>query len=93
MRLLLFAAAPGPDLAPQRRHGSWTVGVGDQNPIGFADVPVYAEFRALDSPQLTGPVHVERAMRTFVPPPVPSGNAGPPNRRRATGSRTSSGPR
>ena len=24
MRLLLFAAAPGPDLAPQRRQGSWT---------------------------------------------------------------------
>lgn len=53
--------------------GSWSVRVGQDNPIGFVDVPVFAEFQVPDSPQRTEPVHVERAVRTFVPPPVPSG--------------------
>ena len=53
--------------------GSWTVRVGPDSPIGFVDVPVFAEFRVPDSPQRTDPVHVERAVRAFVPPPVPAG--------------------
>ncbi|ANZ39995.1 alpha-glucosidase [Lentzea guizhouensis] len=45
--------------------GRWTVRAG--GPAGFTDVPVYAEFRAHQT------VHVERAVRAFVPPPVPTG--------------------
>ncbi|MEU7474944.1 glycoside hydrolase family 97 catalytic domain-containing protein [Lentzea sp. NPDC042327] len=45
--------------------GTWTVRAG--GPVGFTDVPVFAEFRAHQT------VHVERAVRAFVPPPVPSG--------------------
>jgi hypothetical protein len=55
--------------------GNWTVRVGADSPIGFVDIPVYAEFQVPDSPQRTEPVHVERAVRAFVPPPAPSGTA------------------
>ncbi|KOV80842.1 glycoside hydrolase family 97 catalytic domain-containing protein [Nocardia sp. NRRL S-836] len=45
--------------------GRWDVRAG--GPVGFTDVPVYAEFRAHQT------VHVEQAVRAFVPPPAPSG--------------------
>jgi hypothetical protein len=49
--------------------GSWTVHVGPAT--GYVDVPVVATF---DAPQWTDRVHVERAVRAFVPPPPPRGN-------------------
>lgn len=49
--------------------GRWTVRVGDDSPVGAVDVPVFAEFRAPGHAR----VHVERAVRAFVPPPVPTG--------------------
>ncbi|MEU4769813.1 glycoside hydrolase family 97 catalytic domain-containing protein [Actinosynnema sp. NPDC023794] len=49
--------------------GRWTVRVGDDSPVGAVDVPVFAEFRAPGHPR----VHVERAVRVFVPPPAPTG--------------------
>jgi alpha-glucosidase len=48
--------------------GHWTVHVGQAS--GYVDVPVVATF---DAPQWSGPVHVERAVRVFVPPPPLSG--------------------
>ncbi|WP_158846006.1 glycoside hydrolase family 97 catalytic domain-containing protein [Saccharothrix deserti] len=50
-------------------NGRWTVRVGDDSPVGTVDVPVFAEFRAPGHPR----VHVEKAVRAFVPPPVPTG--------------------
>jgi hypothetical protein len=50
--------------------GRWTVRVGPS--AGYVDVPVFAEFRApagLWSPR----VHVEEAVRVFVPPPPLTG--------------------
>lgn len=51
--------------------GHWTVQVGPDSPDGYVDVPVVATFEA---PQWTGPVHVERAVRAFVPPPPLTGS-------------------
>ncbi|PRY31680.1 alpha-galactosidase-like protein [Umezawaea tangerina] len=54
-------------LAPgETMTGRWTVRVGDSSPSGYTDVPVYAEFNGER-------VHVEKAVRVFVPPDVPSG--------------------
>ncbi|WP_033440487.1 glycoside hydrolase family 97 catalytic domain-containing protein [Saccharothrix sp. NRRL B-16314] len=50
--------------------GRWTVRVGDDSPVGAVDVPVFAEFRAPGHDR----VHVERAVRAFVPPPAPTGD-------------------
>jgi hypothetical protein len=44
--------------------GRWTATVGQQQ--GFVDVPIFAEFGAER-------VHVEQAVRVFVPPDVPTG--------------------
>ncbi|ROP35161.1 glycoside hydrolase family 97 catalytic domain-containing protein [Saccharothrix texasensis] len=49
--------------------GRWTVRVGEDSPVGAVDVPVSAEFRAPGHAR----VHVEQAVRAFVPPPVPTG--------------------
>jgi alpha-glucosidase len=65
--------------AVTRRHlpagsvlsGRWTVHVGQDSPEGYVDVPVVATF---DAPQWTGRVHVEQAVRAFVPPPPPHGD-------------------
>ncbi|ONI84668.1 alpha-glucosidase [Saccharothrix sp. ALI-22-I] len=51
-------------------NGRWTVRVGDDSPVGTVDVPVFAEFRTPGHPR----VHVEKAVRAFVPPPVPAGS-------------------
>jgi alpha-glucosidase len=51
--------------------GRWTVHVGQSSAEGYVDVPVIATF---DAPQWTDPVHVEQAVRTFVPPPPLAGN-------------------
>ncbi|MCT2586948.1 glycoside hydrolase family 97 catalytic domain-containing protein [Actinophytocola gossypii] len=48
----------------------WTVHVGQDSPSGYVDVPVVAEF---DAPRWSDRVHVERAVRTFVPPPPLAG--------------------
>ena len=48
--------------------GRWTVRVGDQSPHGYVDVPVFAEFNA-------DRTHVEKVVRVFVPPTVPSGTS------------------
>jgi hypothetical protein len=48
--------------------GTWTVRVGAESPHGFVDVPVFAEFNAERT-------HVEKAVRVFVPPPVPTGTS------------------
>ncbi|MCS7479253.1 glycoside hydrolase family 97 catalytic domain-containing protein [Umezawaea endophytica] len=56
-------------LAPgETMTGRWTLRVGDQSPHGFVDVPVFAEFNAERT-------HVEKAVRVFVPPAVPSGTS------------------
>lgn len=49
--------------------GEWTVRVDPQSPTGTTDVPVYAQFRVPGQDR----VHVERAVRVFVPPPAPTG--------------------
>ncbi len=54
--------APGESIT-----GSWQVRVGAQSPIGPVDVPVVATFG--------GGVHVEQAVKAFVPPPVPPNGA------------------
>ncbi|MEO6086038.1 MAG: glycoside hydrolase family 97 catalytic domain-containing protein [Umezawaea sp.] len=46
--------------------GRWTVRVGAESPRGFVDVPVFAEFNAERT-------HVEKVVRVFVPPTVPTG--------------------
>lgn len=51
--------------------GRWTVLVGPDSAEGYVDVPVVATFEA---PQWTGAVHVERAVRAFVPPPPLTGS-------------------
>lgn len=51
--------------------GRWTVHVGPGT--GYVDVPVFAEFRAPDGPQWADRVHVEEAVRVFVPPPPLTG--------------------
>jgi hypothetical protein len=51
--------------------GIWTVRVGQNSADGYVDVPVTTSFNA---PQWTGPVHVERAVRAFVPPPPLTGS-------------------
>jgi hypothetical protein len=65
--------------APVTRHflpagrtitGRWTVHVGPDSAEGYVDVPVVATF---DAPQWTDRVHVERAVRAFVPPPPLTG--------------------
>jgi alpha-glucosidase len=48
--------------------GGWTLRVGDQSSHGFVDVPVFAEFNAERT-------HVEKAVRVFVPPAVPTGTS------------------
>ncbi|MFI6094301.1 glycoside hydrolase family 97 catalytic domain-containing protein [Lentzea sp. NPDC051213] len=53
--------APGESIS-----GRWQVGVGPQSPIGTVDVPIVATF---------GDVHVEQAVKAFVPPPVPASGA------------------
>jgi len=56
-------------LAPgESMTGRWTLRVGDASPTGYVDVPVFAEFD-------TTRTHVEKAVRVFVPPAVPSGTA------------------
>jgi hypothetical protein len=50
--------------------GRWTVQVGPDSAQGYVDVPVVATF---DAPQWTGQVHVEHAVRAFVPPPPLTG--------------------
>ena len=50
--------------------GRWTVQVGQST--GYADVPVFAEFRA-PSGLWSRRVHVEEAARVFVPPPPLTG--------------------
>jgi hypothetical protein len=50
--------------------GHWTVQVGQSR--GYADVPVFAEFRA-PAGSWSPTVHVEEAVRVFVPPPPLSG--------------------
>jgi hypothetical protein len=50
--------------------GRWTVHVGQSQ--GYVDVPVYAEFRA-PSGLWSQRVHVEEAVRVFVPPPPLTG--------------------
>jgi alpha-glucosidase len=50
--------------------GRWTVHVGPDSADGYVDVPVVTTF---DAPQWTDQVHVERAVRAFVPPPPLSG--------------------
>jgi hypothetical protein len=56
--------------AGQSVTGRWTVRVGQSQ--GYVDVPVFAEFRA---PQglWSDTVHVEEAVRVFVPPPPLTG--------------------
>ncbi|GAA3628911.1 hypothetical protein GCM10022267_14280 [Lentzea roselyniae] len=54
--------APGESIT-----GRWRVQVGAQSPIGLVDVPVVATFG--------DGVHVEQAVRAFVPPPVPANGA------------------
>jgi hypothetical protein len=56
--------------AGQSVTGRWTVQVGQST--GYVDVPVYAEFRAPDGLWSTR-VHVEEAVRVFVPPPPLTG--------------------
>ncbi|GGP54515.1 glycoside hydrolase family 97 catalytic domain-containing protein [Saccharothrix coeruleofusca] len=66
------------DGPPVRRHllrqgenisGKWTVRVAEHSPTGNIDLPVHAEF---DLPGQDR-VHVEQAVRVFVPPPAPTG--------------------
>ena len=57
--------------AGERVTGNWSVQVGPDSAAGYVDVPVVATF---DAPQWTGEVHVERAVRAFVPPPPLTGN-------------------
>lgn len=57
--------------AGEQVTGRWTVQVGQDSADGYVDVPVVAE---LDTPQWTGRVHVERAVRAFVPPPPLTGD-------------------
>ncbi|MFE9204255.1 glycoside hydrolase family 97 catalytic domain-containing protein [Micromonospora sp. NPDC007230] len=52
--------------------GAWTVTAADDAAPGYVDVPVVATYRFSDDPQKR-PVHVEEAVRVFVPPPSPSG--------------------
>ncbi len=47
--------------------GRWSVRAGDASPAGLTDVPVFAEFLA------DRVVHVEQAVKAFVPPPAPTG--------------------
>jgi alpha-glucosidase len=56
-------------------QGSWTVTVGSQAQQGFRDVPIAAEFRLAGERRDVEPIHVAGAVETFVPPPVPSGEA------------------
>jgi alpha-glucosidase len=49
--------------------GRWTVHVGSGS--GYVDVPVVTTF---DAPQWTNRVHVEKAVRAFVPPPPLTGD-------------------
>jgi hypothetical protein len=83
--VVLTAAAPpgwtvsGPAVtAPTLQNGQtitgrWTVHSGATTPVGFVDVPVFAEFRVPNDPIRTEPIHVEQAVKALVPPPVPSG--------------------
>jgi alpha-glucosidase len=50
--------------------GRWTVQVGPDSAEGYVDLPVVATFAA---PGWPGRVHVERAVRAFVPPPPLTG--------------------
>ncbi|MFJ6673804.1 glycoside hydrolase family 97 catalytic domain-containing protein [Actinosynnema sp. NPDC091369] len=50
--------------------GRWTARVGGDSPVGAVDVPVFAEFRAPGHDR----VHVEQAVRAFVPPSAPTGD-------------------
>ncbi|MEV6368078.1 glycoside hydrolase family 97 catalytic domain-containing protein [Micromonospora musae] len=54
--------------------GTWTVTAPADADPGYVDVPVVATYRFPDDPQRR-PVHVEQAVRVFVPPPNPSGAA------------------
>ena len=66
------AAVTRPRLpAGESLSGRWTVHVGQGSPEGYVDVPVVTTF---DAPQWSDPVHVEQAVRAFVPPPPLSGN-------------------
>lgn len=56
--------------AGQSVTGRWTVRVGQSQ--GYVDVPVYAEFRAPRG-LWSDTVHVEEAVRVFVPPPPLTG--------------------
>jgi alpha-glucosidase len=66
----------GPEVT--RRHlrageeltGRWTVRVGSDGAEGYVDLPVVATF---DAPGWTDRVHVEQAVRVFVPPPPLTG--------------------
>jgi alpha-glucosidase len=50
--------------------GRWTVHIGPDSAEGYVDVPVVTTF---DAPRWPDPVHVERAVRAFVPPPPLTG--------------------
>lgn len=50
--------------------GTWNVHVGQASPTGYVDVPLAATFTA---PRWPHPLHVEEAVRAFVPPPPPTG--------------------
>ncbi|MFD0782628.1 glycoside hydrolase family 97 catalytic domain-containing protein [Micromonospora azadirachtae] len=54
--------------------GAWTVTADAAAAPGYVDVPVVATYRFADDPQRR-PVHVEEAVRVFVPPPNPTGTA------------------
>ncbi|MEU4678955.1 glycoside hydrolase family 97 catalytic domain-containing protein [Micromonospora sp. NPDC023737] len=54
--------------------GAWTVTAAAEAAPGYVDVPVVATYRVADDPQRR-PVHVEEAVRVFVPPPNPTGTA------------------
>ncbi len=56
--------------AGQSVTGRWTVQVGQSR--GYVDVPVFAEFRAPNG-LWSSRVHVEEAVRVFVPPPPLTG--------------------
>ncbi|MGW3809523.1 NPCBM/NEW2 domain-containing protein [Micromonospora sp. NPDC005113] len=54
--------------------GAWTVTAAADAAPGYVDVPVVATYRFSDDPERR-PVHVEEAVRVFVPPANPSGTA------------------